>query len=395
MFYLILFLILFLFTLNDFSTKKTVILTSQARIIPIIMLFIVAGLRWETGVDWIPYSNMFDRAPKLNSSNFLTQLISFDFGFRILLSIVKTFGGNIQIVFFIVSIISFSFLYKALNIYTPYNNLSVILYFCLIFFILDMSGIRQAVALNVFFYSIQYIKRKELKKYILCILLAFSFHWTALLFLPCYFFLNKRYSSIICIILFLFFISITIFKITWVSIILKLIANNINVKFFSSRILSYTQNSIYSAPKIFSFGVIMLCLIFIFLCIYRNFLEKKYSYFNIFFNIFLLQVFVYFVIFEFSEISARLRFYTFLSTIILLPYFISLFKEINGKMLCFFIIIFYGFLFARPYMLNYDDAIAYNPYQNIIVHKVIFNKKSDGRERVMIHEKKYIEARRR
>lgn len=378
-----------MFAINELFDDKYNKLRRQFLLVSIVILTVVAGLRYETGVDWITYTIMFDQTPSIGTSNFFHILGSLNFGFSILLSLVKTLGGGIQTVFLIVAIISFTFLYKALKIYTPYRNTSLLLYFCLFFFVLDMSGIRQAVALNIFFYSIQYIENRNFKKYMLYTLLAFSFHWTSFLFLPIYFVFNRRFSTKACVIFFVICILFAFFQIRWVVFLLSVIPNIFGDE-FHFKILFYTQNSVFATPKIFGFGGIAIFCIFIFLCIYRKKLENQYPYHNIYFNLFLFQIFIYFALFEFGDISARLRLYTFLSMIIVLPYFFYLFKGIGNKIIFFFLVVSYGFLFARPYLLTTEQAIAYTPYQNYIVHKVILNKKSDGRERVKMHEEFFM-----
>jgi len=392
MFYFILFFILILFALNDIFIKKSIRTSSYSLLIIVFVLVAVAGLRWETGVDWHAYTIWFDKTPIIGSANFFDIFKSLDIGFLLLISLIKTFGGNIQTIFFIMSIISFSFLYKALKMYTPYRNISIFLYFCLVFFVLDMSGIRQAVSLNIFFFSIRYIKDKNIKKYLIYILIAISFHWTAILFIPFYFFLNKRFSTIKCFIFTSICLLIAIFKINWISFFINFIIKYFTKGLFISKIIIYSTNNIFAVSKRFGFGGIAICLIFIFICIFRKKMEKRFPFFNIFFNLFLFYIFIFFGLFMFAEISSRLRFYTFLSIIILLPYFLFFIKTLESKTIYLFLMIFYGFLYVKPYLLSEEQAIAFTPYQNYIIHKVIFDKTSNGYERMMRHNEIYIET---
>jgi len=389
MFYLLLFFLLLLFAIPDLSVGRRNKLKAQLFLASVVVLTFVAGLRWETGVDWLVYTEMFGYAPTLGTPNFFSQFPSLDVGYWLLMSIIKTLGGGIQLVFLTIAIASFTFLCKALKTYTPYKNISLLLYFCMVFFVLDMSGIRQALALNIFFYSIQYIKSRNFKKYLLFTLLAFSFHWSSLIFLPIYFILNRRLSTRTGVIFFMVCVFIAIFQVQWFGYLLGTISNIVGDELYL-RIQFYTQDSVFAAQRTIGLGAIALICIFLPLCLYREKLEKQYPYFNIYFNLFLLQALVVFALFEFVEISGRLVFYFSLSTIIVLPYLIHLLKGIASKTIFFFLVVFYGFFVARIYLLSDERAIAYTPYQNYIIHRVILNRESDGAERVRKHEENFM-----
>ena len=165
MFYLIIFLIIVLLSFLEILNLKKYISKSFPIIILVLLLFI-AGLRYETGVDWRVYSSMFDSTVPIDEiTNSLGKDLIFsspDYGYCLLISIVKYFGGSIQTVFFIVSFITYLFLYKAISFFSVEKSTSLLIYFSLLFFVLDMSGLRQSLALSIFFYSIKYIYNKNI-----------------------------------------------------------------------------------------------------------------------------------------------------------------------------------------------------------------------------------------
>lgn len=92
--------------------------------------------------------------------------------------------------------------------YTWYENskmpgLSIFIYITLGFFAFSFSGLRQAIALAIIFYSFKYIKEKSLIKFILCVALAMSFHTTAIIFVVAYplYYLRLRLIHIYLIVL--------------------------------------------------------------------------------------------------------------------------------------------------------------------------------------------------
>ena len=64
--------------------------------------------------------------------------------------------------------------------------LSVFIYLTLGFFTFSFSGLRQSIALAITFYSYKYIKNKQLLRFLLCIILAILFHYSAIVFIAAY-----------------------------------------------------------------------------------------------------------------------------------------------------------------------------------------------------------------
>lgn len=56
----------------------------------------------------------------------------------------------------------------------------------------QLTAFRQALAMSICLISIEYAKRKKLKSFIFLVLLAMSFHITSLIFLPAYYFINRK-----------------------------------------------------------------------------------------------------------------------------------------------------------------------------------------------------------
>ena len=198
MFYLVIFLIIVgLASLEILNLEKSI--SKYFPLIVIFILLVTAGFRYETGVDWKVYASMFSTTPPINEiTNAVGRELIFsspDYGYCLLISIVKYFGGSIQTVFFIVSLITYIFLYKALTFFSSGKTTSLLIYFSLLFFILDMSGLRQSLALSIFFYSIQYIYNGRFSKFMLFIMLAASFHWSAYLLIFMYFIIRRRFST--------------------------------------------------------------------------------------------------------------------------------------------------------------------------------------------------------
>lgn len=152
-----------------------------------IMLFLLIchdGLRWETGTDWEDYYNAFNRC-------LLYDFEYFEIGYVILMRFIRIFTDEYTffLLFHAVCIYSLigSFLWK----YSPIPTLSL---FFLYSFTLPLLGMnRQYLALAICIFSLCFVFQRKFLPFLLCIIFAFLFHKSALLFIPAYF-LNREYS---------------------------------------------------------------------------------------------------------------------------------------------------------------------------------------------------------
>ena len=148
MYYLILFLILVLLAIIEvFADNERI--KNLFLFFSYLLFVFTSGLKYETGVDWRAYSMVVDNVMPINDINstagYESVFDGLDVGFNLLISVIKYFNGGLQTLFLTLSLISTAFLFTSLKRYLKYPMLGVLLYYGLIFFYLDMSGIRQAV----------------------------------------------------------------------------------------------------------------------------------------------------------------------------------------------------------------------------------------------------------
>jgi hypothetical protein len=388
MFYLIIFLVIVLFSMLEVLSLEMHISRAFPIVILILFLFI-AGLRYETGVDWRVYTSMFESTVSIHEIN--TSLgrdlifSSPDYGYCLLISIIKYFGGSIQTVFFIVSLITYLFLYKAIVFFSDGKSISLLVYFSLLFFVLDMSGLRQSLALSIFFYSIKYIYNKNLFKFTILILFAASFHWSAYLLIFIYFIIRRNFTSVGLIVFFCLSILIYVLKITWLNMIIEKISPLLGDLALASKLLFYSTYDNSSDGRALNLNTIINIIFYIvtfFLLLYfRPKLEKNNRYFNIFLNIYICQIFTFFCMFELVEMSERLRLYFMLSNIIVLPNLIFLFYLKTERVLIFSYVFLFSFFSCKPYILDATTTISYHPYQNYMIYEAL-NLQSTGEDRL-------------
>lgn len=186
---LVYYLVLFFSSLLAFFAEVTK--RNFLWIISLLTVSLFAGLRYFVGIDYESYTFIFASIADSTTEP----------AFRLINLIIFFLGLNVQFVFLISSLITFTLLYKGIKRNSDNLFLSVFtLLFCG-FFIESLNIIRQYIAIAIFFYAIQYIKSKKLIKYALCIAIASCFHYSAILLIVAYFILNINIGKLWFIIL--------------------------------------------------------------------------------------------------------------------------------------------------------------------------------------------------
>lgn len=107
-----------------------------------------------------------------------------EIGFRYILKIGSILGSFRFSLFLIACINTFAYL-NLIKKFSPYPLISTVIF--LLTIIQSFFVIRQHCAIGIVLLSLPYILNRNLKMFLLCILLAFMCHQTALVFLPVYF----------------------------------------------------------------------------------------------------------------------------------------------------------------------------------------------------------------
>ncbi|MGL4955747.1 MAG: EpsG family protein [Bacteroidales bacterium] len=381
MFYLIVFAILlsfaFLESCDALTKRSHQILTICACLI----LVGIAGLRFETGGDWDAYTEIFEQTNPIScvitTGNWGVQ--NLEIGYVLFCSIVKELGGTIQTVFFIVTLFNISLLLCALKKYTKQILFALFIYYAICYFALEMLYTRQAIAVAITFWGIQYIEKKQFWRFLLVILLAFCFHRMAIIMLPLYFLLKRRIATSIWIFIIGLGVTLMFFKVVWFSTAYLEISKMLGTTFYQ-KALYYVEAELFAIPRTISIGFFLNIFLFIGLLWQKKEIEKlKYG--TIFLNLFYISLVAYYYGYELVEISNRFRFFFLISLIVLFPIFLKSFRLHTNKLIVSTIIIFYSFLYNRTIFFEKPIGGAYNPYQNYLIYRWT-NKPSTGQQRL-------------
>jgi hypothetical protein len=179
-FYIIIFIATFFFYIEKHYTSKNRIFEKIA----IIFLIIVAGLRYNTGRDYLNYYQIYDWIKEGGER--------FEVGFYYLFKILGGLDLSYQFSLFLISVFVTLTVYYTLIKPIPIRYRYVSLFFFLIIYenyfnIVANSLVRQSISVAIFIIAVQYIIKKNFISYFLMILLGAMFHLSAILMLPFYF----------------------------------------------------------------------------------------------------------------------------------------------------------------------------------------------------------------
>jgi hypothetical protein len=178
------------------------------------LIFLLLALRFNFGNDYMAYFRCFIDVNRYSKVDFFDKSFNVEPGWIFLCRIFKPFGFFAMIAF--VALLNSFIIYLFIKKYVPlkYYWFAVFLYvFSPRFMLIHASAMRQALAIIIFIYSLDFLFKKDIIRYVLCIGAASLFHNSALVLLPFFLlgYMNKKINQksaallvLLCIILFIF-----------------------------------------------------------------------------------------------------------------------------------------------------------------------------------------------
>jgi len=381
MFYLICFIIIFaLAVLNVQMHDK--LSTQVFSGLAALLLIGIAGLRYETGGDWNAYTELFQDFPSFSRlighpADFAEH--SVEEGFMLLCALVKSLGGTVQHLFFAVTTINILLIACALPKYTKYPVVALLCYYGILYFQLEMIYIRQATAVALCFFALQYIRPKKIVPYMLLVLLACTFHRVAVLMIPLYFFLDSKLPTWLYVAVVGVGALVMLAGIPWIKTIFFTVAGWLGTN-YADKAEYYSENALFAVQRGLSVGFVLNLLLFIVIMVFKRKIDELPNG-TIMLNMFAISLVLYYYCFELVEVSNRIRMFFLIGLIALLPMVLEVLPVFLERLAGLVVIALYCFSFSRGIFLEYPQAAAYNPYQNYIEYK-IHPRPSTGKQRL-------------
>ncbi|AHF08650.1 EpsG family protein [Desulfitobacterium metallireducens] len=150
------------------------------------VLFVLAALRAHTiGNDTQTYVWLFENISRMSIQDLNTNS-RYELGYLYYNKAVSIINGNPQVLLAITSLILIVGYARFIRKYSMNVWLSVYLFLVMGYFGSAVNILRQCIAMIVLLYSYSFIKRKKILPFLICVILATTFHKTAIVFVLAY-----------------------------------------------------------------------------------------------------------------------------------------------------------------------------------------------------------------
>ncbi len=152
------------------------------------------------GYDRYIYGELYDGMADFNRTGgnpWLSPSFAFyggEFGYGTFCALLTYVTSNRYIFIFIATMVIYALLIRSLSKYVDNMPFAVVMFMGLWFFF-TFTYLRQVIGATIAWLSIQYIIKRDWKRFLLVMFIAYSFHNSAIVFLPMYFVPIRKFSQ--------------------------------------------------------------------------------------------------------------------------------------------------------------------------------------------------------
>jgi len=285
------------------------------------------GLRGFVGWDYASYYPLYkDSASLFDNGSLIYKInnIGVESGYSLYMIICKTISSNYHLFIFVSTLIDIIIIKNLFGRYSVNIGLSYAL-FIIFSASIEIDLLRNIKGLLFFYMALPYIYERKPLKYFAFITFGMFFHFTLIFCFPLYFFLHKKPSQTLMLILFIIGNILYLSNTYFVTTILDKILNLIGGDFFNNKSASYFGNEVLRRRWGVSFGFIERTVTWIILLSLNKKILKRRPESVLFVNSMLIFLMCYFLLADMRVILQRAYFIFSFSYWLMYPYF---FEEI-------------------------------------------------------------------
>ena len=201
------------------------------RFIPVIVIGVLTFLgmfRYEIGTDYDWYVVLFNQVTLDDAYP--------EPSFLIIVEVLRYFHMSYQAMFIVYELLIMIFLWKGIQRYTKDTEIQILVLalFLYLQYIFSLNGIRQSLSMVLIFWGYQYCLQRKFWKYLLVVVMAVIFHYSAIIALVLYWIPRKVYSWYIYAIAFC--LAFIVFRL---NIVLSVLTITLGILHIDGRYLSY------------------------------------------------------------------------------------------------------------------------------------------------------------
>ncbi len=197
--YLVWFLVSVLLCYGTLKANKKVQVQLSAFFLLALGIFVGLG-DMLGGYDRYIYAELYDGMADFNHTGgnpWLSYSFEFydnEFGYGTFCALLTYVTSNRYIFIFIATMVIYALLIRSLTKYVDNMPFAVVMFMALWFFF-TFTYLRQVIGATIAWLSIQYIIKRDWKRFLLVMFIAYSFHNSAIIFLPMYFVPVRKFSQ--------------------------------------------------------------------------------------------------------------------------------------------------------------------------------------------------------
>ncbi len=338
----------------DFSKENKLFFN---HLIALFLISIIVGFRYEVGVDWRAYKNVFDFIK--NNSSFSYQDQYMEWGYFAINKIISVIGGSYELMFFTVAFLSWFFIFKSV----PNILLPLVIYFLFVdeIFFWSMNGVRQFVAISIFIYATRFIISRNIIKYFVLIAFAAMFHFSVIFMIPFYFVpFGKLYNQKIWAVAFIvsFFFAQTPFLVDSLQIIYFEISKII--PFLSTYTRYLDTGSLEAQELVVGLGYIFRQLVAVVILFFSKSAIQKYPQTKIYFILYFLGAIFFNLFFMFQLIGRLNNYFLIFRSIVLAIVVYHLWEIRKYRNISILLVVSYFFLYLSQIYNSSNGCSPYN-----------------------------------
>ena len=348
--------------------------TKIIRQLTIISFLVFWGFRGFVGRDIFNYFEFFQKLPTIWNWNVTAfSELNFDLGFKAYALIIKSINSSFSFFIFVNALIDVILLNSIAKRYSRYYVFFFIVYVVFYGYVFEMEQIRNAKSVLLFLLSLKYVENKKPFPYLFLNLIGISFHFSAWIYLPLYFILDKKIPAIVSIAVFIVGNMLVLFGIKYIGPLFSFIVAHMPAGEVQERLAGYLLNTIYASSWGLSIGYIERVVTYILLFfVFRNKLQNSAKSNVIFMNLYFLYFICYFFFSEMNIAAIRLSALFVTSYAVLIPNMYGVLASKKEKAIVLSLLFVY---------MNVKFAAGYKwveyKYENIIWNETNYKERKD------------------
>lgn len=156
-------------------------------LLALLVLVLIAGLRYNVGADYPSYALLFVERPYLDESIGMEM----EYGYTTLVNLLNDLNLEVWSFFTVSAFLTYILFFYSFKNYRHLLYLGVFFFITYGFLFFSFNGVRQAIAMSALAVAVLYIQERKIWHYLTMIALGGLMHKSLFLFLPIYFVIDR------------------------------------------------------------------------------------------------------------------------------------------------------------------------------------------------------------